>query len=285
MPRLVLISYVALLIVHFQVLMGQTVPFRLEEAIDDADVVLVGRVSKSDFLTHFPSPNSFEIINDAQWFVIRVDRVLKGQLEDITVVQIINPVASGGAIFPLHLLENKKYLLYLNTASVDSSLAERHHLEGAFFFPLDGNYGISDLDKEGRRELKETERYFSILPPLPPAGVLVSALLDTLVAKKHKALSDGLLGDHRFADELDDHLERAISHLERSDSLKCRRDLEAFRIQIKLVHRRTKSAHATQKGRQFINDGVFRNLYYYAQYIIDRLSKRSRNDRNGRNPR
>jgi hypothetical protein len=107
-------------------------------------------------------------------------------------------------------------------------------------------------------------------PPTPNKhdSATVSQMVDSLVSFIPQCASLGWLGDANFIKELDNHLANAKKHLEKSDTLKCAREVEKFQAKISKEY---KEANANNK--RFVTIEGWKFLYYNAQYIIDRLVK------------
>jgi len=98
----------------------------------------------------------------------------------------------------------------------------------------------------------------------------VDAFLDTLIALKHQAFARSQLGDANFVKELDNSLENAKKHLAKEDSLNCAKELVVFQNRVKSGY----DKKSTPGSKRFVTEEAYKQLYFNAQYIIDRLPKK-----------
>jgi hypothetical protein len=106
-------------------------------------------------------------------------------------------------------------------------------------------------------------------------------LLDTLVSLKHQAEAESWLADKNFVNELDNHLENAQKHLAKGDSVNARKEIEKFQEKVDEEYQKTSDDQKKGKARdkRFVTEDGWKLLYFNAQYIIERLPAKSKNQK------
>jgi hypothetical protein len=110
-----------------------------------------------------------------------------------------------------------------------------------------------------------------------PTGTLI----DSLTAFKHHAEANGWLADKNFVNELDNHLENAQTHLAKRDSVNARKEIEKFQEKVDEEYQKTFDDRKKGKARdkRFVTEDGWKLLYFNAQYIIERLPAKSKNQK------
>jgi len=172
-----------------------------------------------------------------------------------------------------------KYLAYFNSAQ--SSLQQSNVASARTTLQQILNSvnvdSSSTLSSEAYALLRyNTEYLLTTLPAAPPAPVSVLALLDTLVAQKHRALAAGWMGDGGFVKELDNHLENAKKHLVKLDSSKCREEVEKVQEKLKKEYEKTLDDTKKNKPRdkRFVTAEAWSLLTPTLEQIIALLPKK-----------
>jgi len=251
---------------------AQTALISLDQVIDDAEVILVGRVLESRFLR----PDRFDVRSEGVVFRIEVQRRLIGSMTNDT-INIIK-IDSLHRARPFFLFEPGQYLLMLRPFELHPDFRRKYELgPDQFFYPIYDELGVINLeDKDGPEYLRATEDHLRGLPPIPSLDTPVSLLIDSLAIKKHEVFASNLIGDENFVKELDKHLDNAQKHLARGDSLNCAWQVEDF--QKKVLREYEKTSEQTKKNqprdKRFVTKEGYMLLYYNAKYILDRLPKK-----------
>jgi hypothetical protein len=103
--------------------------------------------------------------------------------------------------------------------------------------------------------------------PSPEAtSIEVSIMLDTLTSYTNQCYSYEWLKSEVFKNELLNIITSAKNHLNSNDSLSCRNDVASLQNSVNQVY----SDSAGSYPKYVSNEG-YKFLYYYAQYILDRL--------------
>lgn len=97
--------------------------------------------------------------------------------------------------------------------------------------------------------------------------ISISSMIDSLVAFKHRAQSNGWIGDDNFVKELDNGLDNAKKHLAKGDSVNCGKEVVSFQDKIQKEY----SKNSKSKDKRFVTEEGYNLFYNNAQYIIDRL--------------
>jgi hypothetical protein len=91
-------------------------------------------------------------------------------------------------------------------------------------------------------------------------------LLDSLVSMKSQAFTNNWLGDQNFVNELDTSLANARNYLNNGDSSNCYRQLQIFQQKVNDEY-----IDSLDGDNKWINIGGWKQLYFNAGYILDRL--------------
>lgn len=207
-------------------LSGQVYRGHLEERIENADLIVIGKVSQA--ISLWPELKDPEVHRrDAVIIRVQILRTLRGTAVDS--VEILDNF-QGSHFGPLLVFEGRQYLMFLETVQPDSSLAIKYNLSGRrFFYPFAGDVSTVDLNTaKGQEELQKTEQLLSLLPPIPDPSISLVILLDSLAAQKHYAFENQWIGDKNFVNELDHHIENAKQHLLALDSLNTVKQIKLF---------------------------------------------------------
>jgi hypothetical protein len=95
----------------------------------------------------------------------------------------------------------------------------------------------------------------------------VQSLIDTLRTRLQQALLYGWIGDKKYVQDLDRHLQEAKSKHIAKDSIGCTQELEVFQQSIRKEYLSTHK----KRGKQFVTEPGFRYLYGSIQEIIGRI--------------
>ncbi len=98
-----------------------------------------------------------------------------------------------------------------------------------------------------------------------PNPISALDMLDTLRSRLQQAFTNNWLGDKRFKEELDRHLENAKKNLISGDSIACAQELDDFQRQLKAEY----IAKPKKNDKRFVTPDGYQYLYPYAQSIVE----------------
>lgn len=252
--------------------LSQTTVIHLEEVIDEADIIIIGKLVETKYLF----PERFNVKTDGTISTVVVERVLRGDLADSTILVIM--IDSLHRAVPFDFFVPNRHLLFLNPFIPPVAFIEKYNLQGKiFYYPALDEFGIINLEeKDGPDYIRRTEDHLHSLPPVPSIDLPIHDLLDSLVSKKHHAFELKLIGDENFVKDLDNHLDNAQKHLARGDSLNCDWQIQNFRNKILGEFERTGDPAKRNQSLpvRFVTKEAYMLLYYHAKYILDRLPKK-----------
>jgi hypothetical protein len=218
MKRIVIVILVSIFICG--ILYGQQ-SSKAKMLTDSSDIVLIGIVTNENHLI-FPYNR---LAFDGTVTQVGVERDLKGGIQN-TMIEIYLPLygrtyrSDGITLDELH-----RYILFLDSTSVEDSVKQRHHLEGKVYFSINHD---EDMDYEsGQALLREVEEYLG-LPHLSFGKINILSHLSSFILKVEGIINVGGIRPHDFADEVIAHLNNARNYLQSGDSLEACTELVRF---------------------------------------------------------
>ncbi len=143
------------------------------------------------------------------------------------------------------------------------------------------NYGsVEDynfISNENITELNPLiKNYYSkllnrFLPVIPSSNVKIEELLDTLISYNNQSSSYNWLKDEGYKNQLLGKIQEAQNYLSSSDSVNCYKQIKSFQTSIQQVY--SDSAGSYPK---YVSKDAYKFLYYYPQYILERLPSPSK---------
>ena len=129
----------------------------------------------------------------------------------------------------VNLYDRKNYLMFLDTARVDSALLAGYNLVGKHLLsPVFCGDGVYELNTQyGISRLRQTEQYLG-LSPMPVEIIPLSSWIDSLRAAVAQAVGDGEIKDPAFGTTLEGMLANARDLLMQGDSTSCANGILRF---------------------------------------------------------
>jgi len=106
----------------------------------------------------------------------------------------------------------------------------------------------------------------SFISPKPDNLIKISQLLDTLISYTNQCKNYGWLGDNNYTNELVNKITSAKNYLTSLDSINCAKAIKSFQSSINIVYSDSVGSYP-----KYVSKDAYKFLYYYPQYILDRL--------------
>jgi hypothetical protein len=108
--------------------------------------------------------------------------------------------------------------------------------------------------------------YENAKPIIKDLNIAVLEMLDTLTSYTNQCYSYDWLKDETYKNELINKITTAKNYLTANDSLACRNEVSLFQSSVNQVYQDSVGSYP-----KYVSDAGYKFLYYYAQYILDRL--------------
>ncbi|MBI9072442.1 MAG: hypothetical protein JEY94_12650 [Melioribacteraceae bacterium] len=159
-----------------------------------------------------------------------------------------------------------------NKILIETSESLRRSIGEVLLYGVGGSESYNFIKNYLHNERSETVKFLlgnelkNYFPNNLKESTNVSANLDTLTSYTNQSFGYEWSKDDNYKDELLLKAEKAKNYLTISDSINCRKEIEAFQNNVAEVY-----ADSAGSYPKYISTAAYRFLYYQAQYILDRL--------------